>query len=408
MANEIILINVSGRDKPGLLSMLTSSLLEQGVRLLDIGQAVIHEDLALGILVSVDAGKADELVKSTMFRANQAGSTVRITHVSPSEYQAWLEAGGQTRHILTLLASNEGAAALQAVSSRTHQLNLNIDTIRRLTDRAVARDDSGDAKLCVEMRVRGKIEDMTALQTQLIQDADRLDFDFSVQVDTVFRRNRRLVAFDMDSTLITAEVMDELAKRHGVGDQVVAITADAMAGKIDFKESFRRRARLLKGMPVAVLEDVAQAVKLNAGAHRLLTALQHFGYKTAVLSGGFQYVGELLGKQLGIDHIHANNLEIRDGHMTGEVAGEIVDAERKATLLSEIAAKEGIALQQTIAIGDGANDLPMLTRSGLGVAFHAKQVVRESARHSISNFGLDAVLYLIGFSDRDIHQALDH
>ncbi|MFT7654515.1 MAG: phosphoserine phosphatase [Limisphaerales bacterium] len=408
LAQEIILINVSGRDKPGLMSMLTESLVEQGAQLLDIGQAVIHEDLALGILVRLDEDKTGDLVKTTMFKANAAGSTVRITHVSTDEYHAWLEAGGQTRHILTLLAGSSGAEALLAVSSRTHQFQLNIDTMRRLTDRAVAQLPSEDAKLCVEMRIRGSRENMALLQSELMQDADRLDFDFSVQVDTVFRRNRRLVAFDMDSTLIKEEVIDELAKRHGVGDQVVAITADAMAGKIDFKESFRRRAKLLQGMPVSILEGAAQSVSLNAGAERLLRALKHFGYKTAVLSGGFQYVGDHLQSQLGIDYVFANSLEVKDGHMTGEVVGEIVDAERKASLLAEIAAKEGIALEQTIAIGDGANDLPMLTSSGLGVAFHAKAAVRESARHAISNFGLDAVLYLIGFSDRDIDQALGH
>ena len=210
----------------------------------------------------------------------------------------------------------------------------------------------------------------------------------------------------MDSTLIAEEVMDELAKRHGFGEQVVAITEAAMAGEIDFKESFRQRARLLRGMPRAFLQEVAESVKLNDGAHRLIKALKHFGYRTAVISGGFQYVGEYLAKDLGIDYIYANTLEIVDGKMTGEVMGDIVDAETKARILMSLAEREGITLEQTIAVGDGANDLPMLTAAGLGIAYHAKAVVKESARHSISNFGLDAILYLIGFSDSDIEQAL--
>ncbi len=408
MRNEIILINVSGRDKPGLMSVLTAIWSRYDADILDIGQAVIHEDLALGVLVRVAEDRAGDLIKETMFSANEAGSSVRISNVSPSEHQAWLNASGQTRYIVTLLCLANVTDPLRAVSTLTHRFGLNIDTARRLTDRGAAQggQDGEPGKMCVEMRVRGRLEDINALQTELLAEAEALGFDFSMQEDTVYRRNRRLVAFDMDSTLITAEVMDELAKRHGVGEQVVAITGDAMAGRIDFQESFRRRAALLRGMPESTLADVANSVTLNKGAHRLLRSLQHFGYKTAVISGGFQYVGELLQRDLHIDYVFANALEIRDGVMTGEVDGEIIDANRKAVILKELAEREGVALEQTIAIGDGANDLPMLTTAGLGVAFHAKPVVREKAEHAISNFGLDAILYLIGFSDRDIGEAL--
>ncbi len=407
MRKEIILINVSGRDKPGLMSVLTGIWSRYDAEILDIGQAVIHEDLALGVLVSVAENRAGDLIKETMFSANEAGSSVRISNVSPGEHEAWLNASGQTRYIVTLLCLANVTDPLRAVSTLTHRFGLNIDTARRLTDRGAAQGgDDEPGKMCVEMRVRGRLADINALQTELLADAEALGFDFSMPEDTVFRRNRRLVAFDMDSTLITAEVMDELAKRHGVGDEVVAITAEAMAGGIDFQESFRRRAALLRGMPESMLADVARSVTLNAGAHRLLRALQHFGYKTAVISGGFQYVGEYLQRDLDIDYVFANALEIRDGVMTGEVDGEIIDANRKAVILKELAEREGVALQQTIAIGDGANDLPMLTTAGLGVAFHAKPVVREKAEHAISNFGLDAILYLIGFSDRDVSEAL--
>ena len=404
MADDIVLINVSGRDKPGLMSVLTGILAKYGARLLDMGQAVIHEDLALGILVSVPSEASGELVKDTMFGANEVGSTVRISNVSQQEYRAWLEASGQTRYIITLLATGPGSQALHAVSTLTRRFDLNIDTARRLTDRGASQTEQ--SKFCLEMRVRGQIKDMSALESELMASAETLNFDFSVQEDTVFRRNRRLVAFDMDSTLIRQEVIDELAFRHGVGEQVVAITREAMAGKIDFKESFRRRSALLRGMPERVLEEVASSVELNSGARRLLRALKYFGYKTAVISGGFQYVGDHLARDLGIDYVYANALAVQDGVMTGTVSGAIIDAARKAELLRETADREGIALAQTIAIGDGANDLPMLSSAGLGVAFHAKRIVKESAGHAISNFGLDAVLYLIGFSDRDIDQAL--
>jgi phosphoserine phosphatase len=222
----------------------------------------------------------------------------------------------------------------------------------------------------------------------------------------VYRRNRRLVAFDMDSTLINVEVIDELAARHGVGKQVSAITERAMRGELQFKDSFRQRARLLSGLSERALREVADSVALNEGAHRLLRTLKHFGYKTAIISGGFQYVGDRLQAELGIDYVHANALEIRNGAMTGEVHGEIIDAGRKAQLLNEIAQREGISGEQTIAIGDGANDLPMLNAAGLGVAYHAKPLVKETASHAISTYGLDSVLYLMGFSDRDIEEAL--
>ena len=387
--------------------MLTSTLARYQVRVLDVGQAVIHDELNVGLLVQVmDSADTGAVMKDLQFETRELGITVRFTAISESEYHDWVASQGKPRYIVTLLAAGFSGEQMAAVTHIVHSYGLNIDSIRRLSGRIPLTRHASHARTSIEMSLRGMVADPESLKADLLEAADRLVFDFSVQEDTVYRRNRRLVAFDMDSTLIDAEVIDELAKLHGVGDEVAAITERAMRGELRFRDSFRARAALLKGLPETALREVAESVTLNDGAHRLIRALKLFGYKTAILSGGFQYVGERLQRTLGIDYVYANRLIIRDGVMTGEVEGGIVDAERKAELLLEIARKEGISRQQTIAIGDGANDLPMLSAAGLGIAYHAKPLVKESASHAISNFGLDSVLYLLGFSDRDIETAL--
>lgn len=387
--------------------MLTSTLAQYQVRVLDVGQAVIHDELNAGLLIQIiDSADTAGVMKDLQFKTRELGITVRFTPISEAEYHDWVASQGKPRYIVTLLADGFTAEQMAAVTGIVHAYGLNIDSIRRLSGRIPLTARPGSARTSIEMSLRGVLADPAALKADLLAAADRLAFDFSVQEDNVYRRNRRLVAFDMDSTLIDAEVIDELAKLHGVGAEVAAITERAMRGELKFRDSFRQRAALLKGLPESALRQVAESVELNEGADRLIAALKHFGYKTAIISGGFQYVGEHLQRRLGIDYVYANRLVIRDGVMTGEVDGPIIDADRKAELLLEIARREGISRQQTIALGDGANDLPMLSAAGLGIAYHAKPVVKESADHAISNFGLDSVLYLLGFSDRDIETAL--
>ena len=397
---EIILITVSGEDKPGVTSTITGIMARYQVNVLDIGQAVIHDNLSLGILVEIPKqAESSPVLSEVLFQMHALGMNTQFKPVDLDDYSRWVGGQGKSRHIITLLARRIHAEHIAKVTSIAADHGLNIDNISRLSGRVQLDDADERTKACVEFSVRGEPSD--SLRSEFLQAANELDVDIAFQKDDIYRRNRRLVVFDMDSTLIEAEVIDELAIEAGVGDQVAAITEQAMQGKIDFTESFERRVALLKGLDASVLEKVAQRLPLTEGVEELVSSLKALGFKTAILSGGFTYFGEYLKQRLGFDYVHANELEIEDGKVTGRVTGRVVDGQRKAELLREIAANEGVRLEQTIAVGDGANDLPMLSIAGLGIAFRAKPLVRESAKQAISTLGLDGILYLIGFRDRD-------
>jgi phosphoserine phosphatase len=400
---EVILLKVSGQDKPGVTAGLTSILATYDAIVLDIGQADIHDTLSLGILFEIEAGSSSgPVLKDLLFKAYELGVKVKFIPISIADYEIWVKSQRKQRYIINILGETLTAAQLAAVTRIVSDQNLNIDAIKRLTGRVSITEKEEFPRSCVQLSVTGSIEDKSLMTASFMEISRSLDVDISFQEDNMYRRNRRLVCFDMDSTLIQTEVIDELAELAGVGEQVRAITESAMNGEIDFSESFKKRMALLEGLSEDVLQTVAENLPITKGAHRLMKALKYYGYKTAILSGGFTYFGNYLQKELGIDYVHANELEIKDGVLTGNYLGEIVDGAKKAEYLKAIAEKEGIHISQTIAVGDGANDLPMLNLAGLGIAFHAKPTVKENASTSISSLGLDGVLYLLGYHDRHI------
>jgi phosphoserine phosphatase len=401
---EIILINISGGDKPGLTAQLTHVLAQYKVNILDIGQAVIHEDLGLGILFEVpETSESSPILKDLLFKAYELGVNVKFMPIPENKYEEWVNHQGKDRFIVTLLARKLTAEHLSKVTRIIAEQGLNIDYISRLSGRIPLKEINSHTRAVAEFSVRGTPKNYEKMKKDFIATAGEIGIDIAFQEDNIYRRNRRMVCFDMDSTLIQTEVIDELAIKAGVGDKVKKITESAMRGEIDFSESFIQRVALLKGLDESVMKEIADNLPITEGAERLFKTLKNYGYKTAILSGGFNYFGNYLKSKLGVDYVFANELEIENGKLTGKHTGEIVDGLKKAELLKLLAFKEDIHLEQVIAVGDGSNDLPMLQLAGLGIAFHAKPKVRATAKHAISNIGLDAILYLLGFRDRDIN-----
>ena len=397
--SELILIRITGVDRTGLTASFTEILSGYDVTIMDIGQANIHSTLSLGILFKSLKSDSGNIMKELLFKASDLGVNIRFYPVPVEEYEDWVSRQGKDCYILTLLGRKLSAKQITAVTHILAAQELNIDAIKRLTGRQPLDESKAGVRACIEFSLRGTPRDREEMQRELMKLSSDLEVDFSFQRDNMYRRMRRLICFDMDSTLIQTECIDELAERAGVGEQVRAITESAMRGEIDFKESFTQRVALLKGLDVSVMKEIAETMPITEGVERLMFVLKRYGYKIAILSGGFTYFGEYLQKKFGIDYVYANELEVEDGKLTGRYLGDVVDGKRKAELLRLIAQVEKVDIAQTIAVGDGANDLPMLSLAGLGIAFHAKPKVKENARQAINTIGLDGVLYFLGFKD---------
>ena len=397
---EQILIRITGQDRPGLTASIMEILARHNAHILDIGQADIHSTLSLGILIRIGDMHSGQVMKELLFKAEELNVNIGFLPVSDEEYEAWVNRQGKNRFILTVIGRTLSAKQIAAATKIIAGQGLNIDSILRLTGRMSIKNPERNVRACIEFSLRGTPNNREQMQAQLMHLASEQEIDFSFQRDDMYRRMRRLICFDMDSTLIQTECIDELAARAGVGEQVKAITERAMRGEIDFKESFTQRVALLKGLEAGVVRGVAEHMPIAGGADRLMSVLKRCGYKIAILSGGFTYFGEYLRHRYGIDYVYANELEIDDDNkLTGRYVGEIVDGKRKAELLKLIAQVEQVNLAQTIAVGDGANDLPMISEAGLGIAFHAKPRVKATAQQAISTIGLDGVLYFLGFKD---------
>lgn len=397
---EQILIRITGQDRPGLTASVMGILAKYGAQVLDIGQADIHATLSLGVLIRLDEMHSGQVMKELLFKTTELGVNIGFSPITDEEYENWVNHQGKNRYILTMIGRSLSAQQIEATTKIIAQQGLNIDSILRLSGRMSIKEPQRNVRACIEFSLRGNPADRATMQKELMNMSQEMAVDFSFQHDDMYRRMRRLICFDMDSTLIQTECIDELAKRAGVGDKVSEITARAMRGEIDFKESFKERVALLKGLDASVMKDIAEHMPITEGTDRLMSVLKTCGYKIAILSGGFTYFGEYLQKKFGVDYVYANELEIdENGKLTGNYLGDIVDGHRKAELLKLIAQVEKVNLAQTIAVGDGVNDLPMISEAGLGIAFHAKPRVVANAQQSINTLGIDGILYFLGFKD---------
>ena len=400
-SNPLALVTCSGRDTPGITARLTGILADADRRIVDIGQSVLHGWLSLSLLFEVEPNASNDPSPIPLLRKTAAELGLRI------ETTIWGRgdlAGGtapkpRTNHYaLTLMAATIPARTLHQVTRYLAEKSLHIDFIERLSEGGFG---------CVEMLVSSERQlDESLIKAELLAIARNEGVDIALQAEGLFRRAKRLIVFDMDSTLIQSEIIDEFARELGVYDEVARVTHEAMSGRIPFAEALRQRVARLRGLTQAQVDAVFARTKITPGAEELIGTLKELGYRVALISGGFTCIADRLKSRLGLHYAHANQLIFENGVCTGELLPPIVDARGKAELLERIARQEGIRLDQVIAVGDGANDIPMLEKAGLGIAFNAKPSVGERADLALNQQNLQAILYLLGIPGRDLPKTL--
>ena len=391
-SDDFIVITVSGPDAPGIVSSITSILSENTVKIIDIEQIVIRKLILLSMMLDLRESKGGQisLLKDLLLEAKRLNVELDFKIASYDEH---LQHDNNFMYAVTCLGEKITAQVVAQISNAIYSENVNIERITQLSQGELS---------CIEMIVKtGKTINVQDMTGKLLSISSDFGVDIAVQKENIFRRSKRLVVMDMDSTLIQVEVIDELAKSAGHGEEVSGITSKAMNGELSFNESLNKRVELLRGLDENVLDEIYHNIPFTPGAKKLVKILKKLGYKTAVISGGFTFFTDRLKNELGLDYAFANELEIKDGKLTGKVLGEIINGESKAEILEDIADKENISLDQVVAIGDGANDLLMLDKAGLGIAFNAHKAVREQADYNISQKNLDSIIYLLGISEKE-------
>lgn len=393
-STEQIHIHISGSDRPGILAEALATIVSHECLVVDIKQFVFNGMLNLSILLESKQPQAlADLRGSLNTYGAQTGMKV-VAHPWDSQYRP--EAPYKHRLVVTILGKKIGPVALQAITRILADLDINIIRIEQL--------DYEDHHV-IEIVIGAKqVMTNVDILAALLQFKENFDVDIAVQEDTLFRRNKRLIVMDADMTFLQCEVIDEMGKLAGVGEQLTAITEKAMQGEIDFATALKQRVALLKGLTVSQLEQLYENLPITPGAAELVRILQHLNYKIAIVSGGFQFFISKLKEKYRLDYGFANQLQVVDGKVTGEVEGEMIDAQAKANILASLAEKEGLSLQQVVAVGDGANDIHMLAKAGLGIAFNAKPIVQQHAQASISVYNLELILYFLGISGKELKE----